>query len=98
MAGSSPIFSAHLCDTRRHSLCTSDLRTIQQFPDEEESAYTARINEVAYRCGNIQLEYEKRTCFVDRLQPKLRTTVALYREDQPRHEMTLEHLVHHAQD
>ena len=77
---------------------TSDLRTIRQFPDEDESAYAARINEAAYRCGKIHLEDEKMTFFVDGLQPELRTTVARYREDQPRHEMTLERLVHHAQD
>ena len=77
---------------------TSDLRTIRQLPDEDESAYAARINEAAYRCGNIHLEDEKMTFFVDGLQPELRTTVARYREDQPRHEMTLERLVHHAQD
>ena len=76
----------------------SYLRTIRQLPDEDESAYAARINEAAYRCGNIHLEDEKMTFFVDGLQPELRTTVARYREDQPRHEMTLERLVHHAQD
>ena len=38
------------------------------------------------------------TFFVDGLQPGLRTTVARYYEDQLRHEMTLERLLHHAQD
>ena len=37
------------------------------------------------------------TFFVDGLQPELRKTIARYREDQ-QHELTLERLVHHAQN
>ena len=55
---------------------TSDLRTIRQLPDEDESAYAARINEAAYRFANIHLKDEKMTFFVVGLQPELRTTVA----------------------
>ena len=77
---------------------TSDLRSVQQLENEDESAYAARVSEAAYRCGNVLTEDEKMTIFVDGLQPEIRTTVARYREDQPRYEMTLERLIHHAQD
>ena len=66
--------------------------------DEDESAYPMRINEAVYRCGNIHIKEEKMSIFVDRLQTELSRTVAGYLEAEPRHEMTLQRLVHHAQN
>ena len=38
---------------------TNELRNVRKSVDEDELSYGARINDVAYRCGNIHEEDEK---------------------------------------
>ena len=52
-------------DTNRTIHDHHELTTITQGWDEDEIAYAARINEAAYRCGNVHSKEEKMTKFVD---------------------------------
>ena len=38
---------------------TSALRAKRKLSDEDKSAYSVRVNKVAYRCGNSHIENEK---------------------------------------
>lgn len=74
------------------------LRGISQRADENELDFSARLNTAAYRCGNVHTDSDKMTLFVDDLLPETRTIVARFREQQPRYELTYEHLVQYARD
>ena len=76
----------------------SDLRMTRQSTTEDENAYAARINQATYRCANIHSEDEKMTFYVDGLMPNIRTTVARFRENEFRQDMTFERLIQIAKD
>ena len=74
------------------------LRGTRQLVNETEQDFGSRINDAAYRCGNIHHEREKMTLFVDGLAPTTRTIVARFRENEPRSSLTFDRLVQFAQD
>jgi hypothetical protein len=77
---------------------TKEFNSVTQEWDEDETTYAARVNEAAYRCGNVHTEDEKMTKFVDGLLGCIRFTVARFRENEPRQQMTLDRLVQYARD
>ena len=74
------------------------LRDIRQLPKETELEYSARLNNAAYRCGNVYDETDKMTFFINGLSPTIRNIVARHRESQPRRSLTYEELVQFARD
>jgi len=77
---------------------TKEFNSVTQDWDEDESTYASRVNEAAYRCGNVHTEDEKMTKFVDGLLGCIRFPVARFRENEPRQQMTLDRLVQYAGD
>ena len=77
---------------------TKDFDGISQVWEEDEAIYASRLNEAAYRCGNVHSESEKMTRSVNGLVGCLRTSVARYRKNEPRHELTMDRLVQYARD
>ena len=75
-----------------------NLRETRQKPGETETAFSVRLNEACFRCGNVYPEWEKMTLFIDGLDPAIRSVVARHREQTSRKELSFEQLVHFAQD
>ena len=71
----------------------STMRNIRQMSGENEVEYSCRLNQTAYRCGNVFEETEKITIFVDGLIPEIRSIVGRYREETPRSLITFSNLV-----
>lgn len=74
------------------------LRNLKQGVNETEMDFATRINQAAYRCGNVHDEVDKMTYFVNGLLPEIQPRVMRFREDQPRYELTFERLVQFARD
>lgn len=70
-----------------------DFLEVRPSPTENETIYSARLNRVSYRCGNVQEEEDKITLYIKGLQPSIRTIVSPYRNNQPSYWLTLERLV-----
>lgn len=61
----------------------NDLQNIRQRSGEDEAKYSSRLNEAAYRCGNVHTEPEKMTFFINGLVPEIQSIVARKREETP---------------
>ena len=77
---------------------TNKLQEIRQLAHENESDYATRLNDYAYRCGNVYDEAQKMTFFINGLNMSIRSIVARHRESQPRRSLTFHVLVLYARD
>ena len=59
------------------------LRDIQQKPTESEMEYSARLNQVEFRCGNVHPIAEKITMFISGLNPAIEPLITRVREENP---------------
>ena len=77
---------------------SNKLQDTRQLATEDEREYSTRINDLAYRCGNVHDEVAKTTFFINGLHPAIRSIVARFRESQPRRCVTFDAIVHYARD
>ncbi len=77
---------------------TQAYRNLKQKAEESELAFSARVSQAAYRCGNVFDETDKMSTFVNGLQPTIRTLVARHRESVSAKRLTYTALAQYAKD
>ena len=78
------------------SRAVSSFKDISQRQKETEMEFATRLNEAAYRCGNVFDSIEKMSQFVYGLSPTIRTIVQRFRETTPRRELIFDKIVQFA--
>lgn len=73
-------------------------RNLRQRPNESEIAFSSRVNQASYRCGNVFDEDDRMTTFVNGLSPTIRSLVARHRETPAAQHLSFTALTQFARD
>lgn len=71
---------------------------LRQASNEDEHAFSSRVGVATYRCGNVHMELEKVTIFINGLLPELRYVLSRFRREQSRHSLTFDRIVSYTRD
>lgn len=76
LARVSQLLSLHICYDHLHSRRSHVVNDLRQFPHGTEVEFSARVNTIAYRCGNAFMLNNEISTFTFSLQSAIQTSVA----------------------
>lgn len=76
----------------------ASVQTIHQLATKTEIEFSAPLEKLVYRCGDLQVEIQKITYFINDLHPSIQFIAARYRESQPRRTLAYNQLVQYIRD